>query len=214
MQKIKTSVCERKLRLHILGYYLRALPRALWKLSYNTIFYFVAYSIGAVEVLFFLLRQKFLGNKLPHFYIVDELNLTRGGQPSKSGIKTLVRAGIKTIINLRIKDFNHRVVKEYYDDMIRTVHIPFYPYEPQDRAVIEFLKIVCNPNNLPTFVHCFHGMDRTGLMVAVYRIVVQNWSKEEAIREMKTKGLHWYHRNMIDYIERMDVETIRQRLRE
>ena len=40
----------------------------------------------------------------------------------------------------------------------------------------------------PVLVHCKHGADRTGCIVALYRIVFQSWSKEAAIDEMHNGG--------------------------
>ena len=44
---------------------------------------------------------------------------------------------------------------------------------------------MADPAKRPVFVHCKHGADRTGTMVAFYRILFEGWSKDEAIREMK-----------------------------
>jgi protein tyrosine/serine phosphatase len=63
-------------------------------------------------------------------------------------------------------------------------------------------------------VHCWHGSDRTGLISAMYRILYQNWSKEEAIEELM-KGGYGYHslyRNIPEYIRKVNIEGIRQRV--
>ena len=70
------------------------------------------------------------------------------------------------------------------------------------------------PENGPFLIHCQHGADRTGLMSAMYRIIEQGWTKEAAIREM-IEGGYGYHpmwRNIIRYIEQVDVEKIRKAL--
>jgi len=40
------------------------------------------------------------------------------------------------------------------------------------------------------FIHCEHGQDRAGLVVAQYRMFVQGWSKPEAEKEMLAHGFH------------------------
>ena len=37
-------------------------------------------------------------------------------------------------------------------------------------------------------MHCQQGADRTGTMMAFYRIAVQGWPKDDAIAEMKNGG--------------------------
>jgi len=189
-----------------------AVIKSLWKVGSNTIFYFLAFICGTVEVSIFYFRQKFLGYKLPNYHTVLGDTLYRGGQPSNSGLRELGKRGIKTIINLRVGGFNKKVIEEYYSDQIRAIHLPFYPYGPQDKIMIEFLKILLNPSCTPAFVHCFHGADRTGAVVAIYRIIVENWDKEKAIAEMKRKGLHWWHKNLIEYIHNLDIDHIRDQV--
>jgi len=82
-----------------------------------------------------------------------------------------------------------------------------------DDNVAAFLKVVSDPARQPVFVHCRHGSDRTGTMCAVYRIVVQGWSKGEAVLEMTRGGFgfHTNFENLVQYVEKMDVEAIRQK---
>lgn len=186
--------------------------KSLCKIAFNTLCYAAALTWGSVEVIIFYIRQRFFGNAIPNYHEVDGVTLLRGGQPSTKGLRELAKRGVKTIINLRASDFNRKVIEEYHADQIRTVHIPFYPYNPDDRIMIDFLKIMKNKNHTPTFVHCFHGADRTGAVIAIYRIILQNWDKDRAIAEMKLKGFHWWHWNLIDYIRKLDVDYIRSQI--
>ena len=167
---------------------------------------------GGIEVIWFYVRQNVFGNRLPNYSVVDETALHRGGQPSTTGVHELAQQGIKTIINLRLGNFSKKVIEEYSQHRLRIVHLPFSPHEPQDQIMIDFLNVLLNPTCRPAFVHCFHGADRTGVVCAIYRIVVQGWDKERAIAEMKTRGLHWWHTNMIDYINNLDVNAIQNAL--
>lgn len=182
--------------------------KSLWKVFANLTLFVLAFICGFFEVIFFYIKR---GKKVPNYHHVDTI-LYRGGQPSKAGFKELSDIGIKTIINLRVGDFTRKVIEEYYDDEMRVIHLPFYPYDPQDRIIIEFLKILITSPSLPAFVHCFHGADRTGTVCAIYRIVMQGWEKEKAISEMKEKGLHFWHKNLIHYITNLDVDFIRREI--
>jgi protein tyrosine/serine phosphatase len=84
-------------------------------------------------------------------------------------------------------------------------------WDPETDQVLEFIKIIKNPDNQPVFVHCQHGSDRTGLMCAMYRILVQDWTKDEAIMEMVLGGygFHPLWRSLIEYIQEVDVEEIK-----
>ncbi len=190
----------------------RSLFKTVWKLAKNIFFYGLAFICGGAEVIWFYVRQKIFGNKLPNYFIVEDDALHRGGQPSSGGFQDLTKNGIKTIINLRVGLFSKKVIEEYQHNQIRVIRLPFSPFEPQDQIMINFLKILLNPSYRPAFVHCFHGADRTGAVCAIYRIIVQNWDKEKAIAEMKMKGLHFWHTNMIDYIQKLDIAAFKAAL--
>jgi tyrosine-protein phosphatase SIW14 len=61
-------------------------------------------------------------------------------------------------------------------------------------------------------LHCKQGSDRTGYIVAAYRMAVMNWTKEEAIREFK-KGGYGYHEaafpNIVRLLEALDIERLK-----
>ena len=85
-------------------------------------------------------------------------------------------------------------------------------WHPEREDAVLFLRIVTDPNRTPVLVHCQYGADRTGTMCAIYRIVVQKWPKEEAIREM-TEGGFGFHEvwsNLPTWIDELDVEALRK----
>jgi protein tyrosine/serine phosphatase len=135
--------------------------------------------------------------------------LYRGGHPTAEGLGELGRLGVRTIVNLRSlqsdRDDIAGLDREY-------VHIPMTPNQPKDQDVARFLKVVTDPSRAAVFVHCQYGADRTGTMVAMYRIAVQGWDAEQAIREMTCGGygFHEYWDNLVDYIRKVDVERIRR----
>jgi protein tyrosine/serine phosphatase len=136
-------------------------------------------------------------------------NLYRSAQPSAVGMKNLKEHGIETIINLR--SF-HSDRDEIGNTGLGYEHLYMKAWHPEQEEVIRFLQIVTNEKRTPVLVHCQHGADRTGTMCALYRIVVEGWSKEEAIKEM-TEGGYGFHEiweNLPAWIEELDIESIKK----
>jgi protein tyrosine/serine phosphatase len=121
----------------------------------------------------------------------------------------LKQMGVKTVINLRAF---HSDEKKLKNTGLEYERFDIKPWHSEDEDVIRFLKLVTATNRLPVFVHCQHGADRTGMMCAMYRVAVQDWTKQEAIREM-TRGGYNFHKewkNLIRYVEDVDVAEIRR----
>jgi len=145
---------------------------------------------------------------VPNFYKIDD-NLYRSAQPTAEGMKELKKYGIKSIINLR--GF-HSDKDEIGKLKLKRYRIKINTWDLKDEHVIKFLKIVNAKENYPILVHCKHGADRTGTMSAVYRIVKQGWTKEEAIREMR-KGGYGYHAvwtNLIKWLNKTNMKKLKE----
>lgn len=116
--------------------------------------------------------------------------LLRGSQPTADTIAWLEQRGVRTVINLR--QFRYRDEEK----LVRAAgmhyeHIPLGPSDaPSGEAITRFLAIVTDPALLPVYVHCAQGVDRTGAMVAIYRMEVERWSNADAYAEMKAFGAH------------------------
>ena len=67
-----------------------------------------------------------------------------------------------------------------------------------------------DPERGPYLVHCQHGADRTGTMVAMYRMVIQGWSREKAVDELVNGGygFHPMWKNILEYLQNVNVEKI------
>lgn len=144
---------------------------------------------------------------LPNFYKVSD-DVYRGAQPEKAGFQELKKMGIRTIVNLRSFHSDRENIEK---NGFAYEHIYAKAWHPEDKEIVRFLRIVGDKKRTPVFVHCQHGADRTGIMVAAYRIAICGWSKEEAIREM-TEGGFGFHpiwENLIQYIRDLDFEKIR-----
>lgn len=151
-----------------------------------------------------------LETPLNNFYRVDS-NLYRSEQPDEDSLKALAKLGIKEVLNLR----------EYHDDEDATendfsVHrVPMEAGSATEEQLLAALTTIKN-RKAPLLIHCWHGSDRTGVTVAAYRVVVQNWSKAQAIDEM-TNGGYGYHAsfypNLVELINKLDVAKIRKQLK-
>lgn len=138
------------------------------------------------------LRDPFVD--IPNFYRVDE-KLYRGGQPKAEGFKRLQTLGIKTVICLRKESEKTHNEKETLKTLgINFYNLPMSVYtRPSDDQIIFFLETVLNKNNQPVFLHCESGRDRTGAIVAVYRVVVCGLTIKQAYKEAKNLGFWPYH---------------------
>jgi len=138
------------------------------------------------------LRDPF--TEIPNFYRVDE-RLYRGGQPKPEGYKKLQALGIKTVISLRGENENTGNEKETLTTLgINFYNLPMSVYSrPKDEQVLLFLETVLNKNNQPVFLHCESGRDRTGAIVAMYKVVVSGSTIKQAYKEAKNMGF-WPYR--------------------
>lgn len=147
---------------------------------------------------------------LTNFYLVTT-NLYRGAQPTAEGMRQLKAMGIRTVINLR--SF-HSDQDEVAGTGLKRIRFETKPWHAEEEDVIGFLKAVTDTNNLPAFVHCQRGADRTSTMCAMYRIVVCGWTKAEAIGEMKAGGYHFHPvwNNLVAFIEHADIADLKRRV--
>jgi protein tyrosine phosphatase (PTP) superfamily phosphohydrolase (DUF442 family) len=145
---------------------------------------------------------------LANFYRVAD-GLYRGAQPDEAGMVKLKELGIKTVVNLRNA---HKDDEKIGSLGLKHVGIKVDTFTPKAQQVAEFLRVACDPNNAPVFVHCHRGIDRTGMMCAAYRIVACGWSKEEAIDEMTNGpfGYDGWFSNVVDFLWRLDVDDLKR----
>ncbi|MEO8001194.1 MAG: dual specificity protein phosphatase family protein [Arenimonas sp.] len=147
---------------------------------------------------------------LPNLHRVD-INLYRSAQPEDGSGEAIKSLGIKTVLNLREHDKDIVLRKT---SGIGFKQYPLHTWDIDDRDIVAVLKIITNPTNQPILVHCAHGADRTGLMMASYRMIVQGWSKEDARKEMKQGGyeFHAIWKNIDRRIDKMDIAKMRSEI--
>jgi tyrosine-protein phosphatase SIW14 len=138
---------------------------------------------------------------LPNFHQVNE-QLYRGAQPLSSGMNELAALHIKTVINLRGEDEGTSAEAAAARAAgLRYFSVPLPGFgRPKDEQVEKVLALINDPQNWPVFVHCHHGEDRTGTIIAVYRISHDGWTSEQAKREAKKYGMSRFQFAMKDYI--------------
>jgi len=135
--------------------------------------------------------------------------LHRGAQPTELGYDELKRKGIRTIISLRVLALDRRHLPGHG---FRYDHISVKHFHPELEDVLAFLAIVTDTKNQPVFVHCREGVDRTAMMVAAYRMVVQDWPRDKALAEMKRMGFNEINERIEAFVERLEVADVRRQL--
>jgi uncharacterized protein (TIGR01244 family) len=127
-----------------------------------------------------------------NFHKVDN-KYYRGGQPDNDDYQAFAVLGVKTIINLRNAEkediTKHEQIAKRFG--MNYVSIPMKASQPPTyEQIAYFFKLLDNPRNLPVYVHCWQGKDRTGIMTALYRVRNYGWDFDQAYTEMKEKGYH------------------------
>ena len=144
----------------------------------------------------------------PNLHRVSPL-LYRCAQPTAAGLVNLAGLGVKAVVSLRAF---HGETDEADAAGLVYLRIPFKTWHAEDEDVVEFLRFVCDPAHQPALVHCQHGADRTGTMCAVYRVVVEGWTADQAIDEM-VRGGYGFHEvwdNLRTYLRGLDVPRLRR----
>ena len=144
---------------------------------------------------------------IENFHKVTD-RIYRSGQPTAEGFRELEKRGIKTVINLRD---DHSDKKEASGTRLRLVRVKMDTWHIEDEDVARVLGVLRGTDG-PFLVHCMHGSDRTGVVCAMFRLVEQRWSREDAIRELRQGGygFHPLWKNIIRYLEKVDVEKMRR----
>lgn len=150
-------------------------------------------------------------SNIKNFFQVSE-GIYRGGRPTDGNMEYLAELGIKTDINLQggdRKNLGIGRIMEWYQPgekpeniahekaVAESFSINFYNFplnslapvsRVDDKKIDQILAILENPGLQPIFIHCEHGKDRTGLVIALYRVKVQKWSVHDAYSEWFNSG--------------------------
>lgn len=137
--------------------------------------------------------------------------LYRSALPTAVQQGELQRLKIATVIN-----FYQRSDAEWLSDRaIRQIHQPLHADRVDDADVLQALRSIRQAQALgPVLIHCKHGQNRTGLIAAMYRIVYQGWSKQQALAEMRGAGFGGQERfeDAERYVREVDLARFHQAL--
>jgi len=149
-----------------------------------------------------------IGTKLSNLYKVGN-GIYRSEQPEEENVKDLQQLGIKEVLNLREW---HKDDDELKGSNIILDRVKMKAGSVTQSQIIDTLRLIKNRKG-PILVHCWHGSDRTGVTIAAYRIIFDNWSKSQALDEMINGG-YGYHSNiypnLVTLIKQLDVPAIRR----
>ncbi len=151
-----------------------------------------------------------IGTNLENFYTVDKA-IYRSEQPEKNNVKDLQSLGIKEILNLR--QF-HSDNDEMDGADFTLSRVRMNAGNVTENQIIDALKMIKNRKG-PMLVHCWHGSDRTSVVIAAYRIIFNDWTKPQALDEMINGGYGYHSKiypNLVDLINKLDVKKIRETL--
>jgi uncharacterized protein (TIGR01244 family) len=126
---------------------------------------------------------------IPNFHQVND-HVYRGGQPSDDAWPGLAKMGVKTVIDLRRED-EHSTAAEAQAVAaagMKYINVPMKGVvAPSDGQVAKILAVLNSDE--PVFVHCKRGADRTGAVIACYRIEHDRWARQQALQEAKSFGM-------------------------
>jgi protein tyrosine/serine phosphatase len=143
---------------------------------------------------------------LPNLFRVSP-DIYRSAQPEAAGMHSAEALGIRTVLSLRTSNTDPELAE---GTRLRLERAPAAAWNIGDQQVIAALRLI-NMAPKPILVHCLHGADRTGLVIAMYRLVFLGWSKARAKDELINGGygFHAAWANIPKYIDEVDVDSLR-----
>ena len=141
--------------------------------------------------------------------------LYRAGQPTAAGFRSLDAFGMRTVISLRqtVSD-----VPLAAGTAVRLIRIPMksrHVAENRGARIVKAMRALRQAmEEGPVMVHCHHGSDRTGVMIALWRILYEGWSRQQALDELISGG-YGYHpiwANIPRYLRKVDLRDLQSRI--
>ena len=131
---------------------------------------------------------------IQNFAVVDKGRIYRSGLPTARQLDYLCEEyKIATVISL-----SGDVTEEYKalglfmeKRNLNHINLPLTTEtNPPQQKIDTFLREISDSNNWPVLVHCGAGVDRTGMMIALYRMVNDGWQWDRAKEEALDRGFH------------------------
>ncbi|MBV8865022.1 MAG: tyrosine-protein phosphatase [Acidobacteriaceae bacterium] len=136
-----------------------------------------------------------------NFAEVDQ-TLWRGGEPTPAGLQELDGSGVKLVIDLRESGGGTLLEKQQAEQLgMKYVNLPFKPFSaPTSEQMRTVLFLLTNRGKNVIFIHCRRGKDRTGTVIACYRIQHDGWTNAKALEEAREFGMSWTERGMRSFV--------------
>jgi tyrosine-protein phosphatase SIW14 len=132
----------------------------------------------------------------------------RGAEVGKNGYATLKAMGVKTVIDMRTSESEKAQVEAAG---MTAIAIPIeMTRDGLKEKVDRVVALMADPANQPVYVHCRHGQDRTGIVVAAFRMKQQGWSLADAETEMQAFGFNDVWVNFRKFIRHYAAELTRK----
>ncbi|KIP13328.1 MULTISPECIES: dual specificity protein phosphatase family protein [Burkholderia] len=141
-------------------------------------------------------------------------SLYRSALLSREDVPELQKLGIRKVISFRAFHSDERILAGTQITMQR---IPINTWYIRDEDMVAALRALRDADrDGPVLIHCQHGADRTGLVSALYRMVYQGWTREQALDELQHGGygFHAIWQNITYYLKHVDVERLRRQVDE
>lgn len=151
-----------------------------------------------------------IGSELENFYQIDT-RLYRSEQPDDDAFEQVEKLGMKEVLNLRSL---HTDDDEAEETKLTLHHLRMKAGKVTENDLFQALRIIRDAKG-PLLIHCWHGSDRTGAVVAAYRMVFQGWSAEKALDEMRYGGYGYHYNtypNLMVLIKQLDADALRKKL--
>ncbi len=138
-----------------------------------------------------------------NFQKVDD-HVYRGAQPTHEGFNNLSKLGIQTVIDLREPGDRSATERKWVTDAgMRYISVPMYGMAtPSNESVLKVLGLLEDRGTGPVFVHCKRGADRTGGVIACYRVEHDHWQNDRALAEARSMGMSWFQTAIQSYVRK------------
>ncbi|TCB49924.1 protein tyrosine phosphatase [Acinetobacter sp. ANC 4779] len=151
-------------------------------------------------------------NQTDNFYQISE-HMFRSEQPTAELIPQLKAHHINVVVNLRSRNADLDILPS---PDFKLVHLPIHTWAMSREDLLQVMRQIQQAKALDqkVLIHCYHGSDRTGASIAMYRIIFENWKIEDALSEMKYGGygFHPVWMNIEKIFSPENVKWIQQQL--
>ncbi len=142
-----------------------------------------------------------LGSPVRNFCVVAPQVLWRGERPTKADARWLLEQHVGTVVSLQLDDRRAFEAVQLGPDFVHSVsyfHVPgFSPLQVLSPSHLDthlaLFIAIAKAAPKPIYVHCRAGVDRTGILAAAYRVLVEGVTREQAIAEMARYHSPWQH---------------------